>query len=137
MNESLKYKHWKPYLLIDPRDHAAFYAGITRRPLHTRVTEHVHEAKAGHGGAAKRRRVLAILAAGKRPIIAGLGRVGDDEWQAVERDLIAALRRWNARLTNRAGGGKGNTYLHTPAEKKKISASVARARSGQRAISSS
>lgn len=131
--KSLNYKHQKPYVLIDPRDHMVFYVGITARPLHTRLTEHIHSAISGKGGRARMRKIREILEAKKRPLIAGLGRVKDREWQTTERDVIKSFKRWDARLTNRAGGGAGNDYKHTEAEKGKIAASVSRARSSDRA----
>jgi hypothetical protein len=132
-------KSYQRYYLLDPRYKVPrlFYVGVTTQPLRLRVIQHISEAKAGLGGARKYRRIKAILDAGKRPLIVGAGKAGPKTWEFMERSGIRELRRYGVKLTNTADGGKGQRGTHHTAEvRRKIAASVSRARAAQRTTAS-
>lgn len=127
-------RSYRIYGLAYPKGGRIFYIGVTGAPLRTRLTEHLAEAKAGRGGTRKRTVILRLLEKGKRPVIVELDRCYPKEWERYERKWIAHYRKLNPRLTNRAAGGLGQHGTHHSAEtKRKIAASVSRARSSDRA----
>jgi predicted GIY-YIG superfamily endonuclease len=126
---------YQRYYLLDPRRKVPkiFYVGVTTQPLSYRLNQHISETKAGLGGAKKLKRLKAILKAKKRPLIVGAGKAGPKQWERMERSGIKELRKYGVELTNTADGGRGQRGTHHTAEvRRRIAASVSRARAAQR-----
>lgn len=103
----LPFKPVQVYVLLDPRDGAVRYVGVTTRGLALRL--------AGHISAARRREkspvrswIKGLLACGLRPVISMIESVpAGDGWRAAERAWIAHYRTVGAHLTNLTDGGDG------------------------------
>lgn len=126
------------YALIDPlHPDATRYIGKTKKPISTRLAEHIADAKRG----LKNYRctwIRSVLAEGRRPV-AVLLQIVDGAGGSEEQGLIAAYRGVRARLTNGTDGGEGwetmspevvqkilasrAWYSHPPAVREKISSS--------------
>jgi hypothetical protein len=124
---------YEVYVLTWPKSKRPFYCGVTTQPLKFRLTQHISETKNGHGGRKKYRVMKGILDAGKRPGIAGIDRATAKNWEFRERWNIKRLRKAGYKLTNTADGGKGQRGTsHTAEVRRRIAASVSRARQAQR-----
>lgn len=108
------------YCLVDPE---VRYIGVTKHPLQHRLREHFFEAK-DKPNSHKGRWITKMLREGSKISIVLIARVRVEEWQDVERTLIAEFRRKGARLINQTDGGEGARGLtHTEETKRKISES--------------
>jgi hypothetical protein len=126
-------KSYRVYALVYPKSKKVFYVGITSQPLAFRLTQHLSETRSGHGGQRKFRILKRLLDKKKRPGIVELDRCGPKEWETKEREWIARFRRTGYKLSNVADGGKGQFgRSHTAEVRRKIAASVSRARQAQR-----
>jgi hypothetical protein len=123
------------YALVFPKNKRVFYIGSTSQPLAFRLTQHLSETRSGHGGRRKYRILKRLLDKNKPPQIVELDRCGPKEWEAKEREWIARFRKAGYKLTNVADGGKGQFgRTHTAEVRRRIAASVSRARQAQRNI---
>jgi hypothetical protein len=129
MKPSGEFKSHKVYALVYPRSGRVFYVGISAQSLRLRLTQHLSETRAGHGGQRKYRIIKRLLDKGKRPNIVELDRCEPKDWEAKEREWIARFRRAGYKLTNAADGGLGQFgRTHSPQVKAKIAEGVSRAR---------
>jgi hypothetical protein len=131
-----KRSEYTPYALIDLDYNRIFYIGITRRSLDRRLREHIHEAKDGKGGQAKREIINDILQAGGEPGIIALPwprEIVIEDWAGAERWWIRFFKENTYKeLTNAAEGGPGqHGTSHGQETRKKIGQSVARHRAEQ------
>lgn len=100
---------WKVYGLVDPRDGAIRYVGVTKaKYLSKRLGGHCREARLQHLSGHHTRKAVwlrEVFADGRRPTIVLLQTCfTEDEGYLVERDWIA---RFRAQLVNESSGGKG------------------------------
>jgi hypothetical protein len=128
-------KSYRIYALVYPKGGKIFYVGSTGQRLRMRLTQHLSETRAGKGGQRKHRIIKRLLDKGKRPVIVELDRCYPKEWEAKEREWIARFKKAGYKLSNVADGGKGQFgRTHSAQVRRKIAASVSRARQAQRNI---
>lgn len=95
------------YVLVDPRDHSAFYVGATTKALGLRFSSHLNDARHLQMVGKRYDAIRRILDAGKRPEIHQVEIVAQDVWVEAEQFWIGYFRSLGAELTNRSIGGPG------------------------------
>lgn len=100
---------WKVYGLVDPRDGAIRYVGVTKaKYLSKRLGAHCREARLNYLSGHRTRKaewIREVLAENRRPTAILLQTCfTEDEGYLVERDWIA---RFRPQLVNESSGGKG------------------------------
>lgn len=101
------------YALIDPTTLELRYVGRTKMPLGMRLIAHVRDARSSRINTPKSRWIAEVLAAGRRPEIVELERVGQDEMVSAEEFWIGYFKSIGARLTNDSPphGGAFRSYV--------------------------
>ncbi len=89
------------YLLVDPHDWTARYAGVTNDP-DKRLGEHLQCKQANPR---MRQWIRDLLALGHKPLMFVVERPGQDKWQLAERRWIKWLRHRGGDCYNIAAGG--------------------------------
>lgn len=103
----LPFKPAAVYVLVDPRDDAVRYVGVTTKTLHRRCVEHCAAARRGDRGYAYAW-LRQVLEAGLRPRIECVETVAPGgDWPEAERRWIRLYRERGARLANLTDGGDG------------------------------
>lgn len=113
------------YLLLDPRNEAVRYVGVTRHSLSTRLNGHMQEALRTANDSHRVRWVRQLIALGLRPkIVAHCSVLPGAQWQLVEIDAVAYFRAAGAKLVNGTVGGDGTTgrvWRPTEEQRKRMS----------------
>lgn len=100
------------YVLVDPRDRAIRYAGVTRTEPYKRLCSHVGQAiyHPERRGTHKDVWIRALHRQGLKAQIVAVGESSEATWRDDEKALIAGLRWMGCPLTNTSVGGEG--YVH-------------------------
>lgn len=109
------------YVLIDPRDLAIRYVGMTY-DLSNRMRTHLKKSQVKDQNY-KARWIRVLLAQGLRPLMKAILIVEPEQAGAIEAKVIALFRARGERLTNMALGGVGWTVgnTHTDETKRRMS----------------
>ena len=96
---------YKIYKLIDPRDNAVRYVGVTTRTLQQRLSQHWNEGK-NFIGTYKRHWIKQLYEIGLKPIIELIEICDENQWEEREKFWISFFED----LTNHSIGGKGIVF---------------------------